>query len=91
MASFDVEKDAEENIHSKIGRYFQILTKWVIPLFCYVQEKGGTMDIRKILCIFFALSLVMLNMENSKIALADTDGNSCDVGIAVVGNYSILE
>ena len=33
----------------------------------------------------------MLNMENSKIALADTDGNSCDVGIAVVGNYSILE
>ena len=52
MAPFDVEKDAEENIHSKIGRYFQILTKWVIPLFCYVQEKGGTMDIRKILCIF---------------------------------------
>ncbi len=88
MASFDVEKDAEENIHSKIGRYFQILTKWIILLFCYVQEKGGTMDIRKILCIFFALSLVMLNMENSKIALADTDGNSCDVGIAVVGNYS---
>lgn len=52
MASFDVEKDAEENIHSKIGRYFQILTKWIILLFCYVQEKGGTMDIRKILCIF---------------------------------------
>lgn len=43
---------------------------------------------KKMLCIVFALSILISSLNNSKIALADSDGNTCEVGIAAVGNYS---
>lgn len=43
---------------------------------------------KKILCVVFVLSMITSCIYNSKVALADSDGNTCEVGIAVVGNYS---
>lgn len=43
---------------------------------------------KKMLYIVFTLSILVSSIQNPKVALADTDGNTCEVGIAVVGNYA---